>query len=149
MNFHGLNLWAVLAAAISAFVIGGIWYPSFVFGKAWKRANQFRTDEPTSSPGTTFSISFVLSLIMAMNLAFFLNDPKTTVAWGATAGFLAGFGWVTMGIGIVSLFEGRPFKYVLVNGGCFNHRACNYGRNPWCMALMTINQPSPLKGRDE
>jgi hypothetical protein len=22
-----------------------------------------------------------------------------------------------MGIGIVSLFEGRPFKYVLVNGG--------------------------------
>ena len=54
---------------------------------------------------------------MALNLAFFLNDPKTTVVWGATAGFLAGFGWVAMGIGIVSLFEGRPFKYVLVNGG--------------------------------
>jgi hypothetical protein len=54
---------------------------------------------------------------MALNLAFFLNDPTTTVVWGATAGFLAGFGWVAMGIGIVSLFEGRPFRYVLVNGG--------------------------------
>jgi hypothetical protein len=46
-----------------------------------------------------------------------LNDPKTTLAWGATAGFLAGFGWVAMGIGIVSLFERRPWSYVFVNGG--------------------------------
>lgn len=117
MIFHGVNLLAVLAAAISAFVIGGIWYSSLVFGKVWKSANQFRAGDPKSSPGMTFSISFVLSVIMATNLAFFLNDPKTTAVWGATAGFLAGFGWVTMGIGIVSLFEGRPFKYVLVNGG--------------------------------
>ena len=117
MIVHGVNLLAVLAAAVSAFVIGGIWYLSFVFGKAWKSANQFREGEPKSSPGTTYSISFVLSVIMALNLAFFLNDRKTKVVWGATAGFLAGFGWVTMGFGIVSLFEGRPFKYVLVNGG--------------------------------
>ena len=64
-----------------------------------------------------FSISFVLSIIMAINLAFFLNDPKTTGVWGANPGFLAGFGWITMGIRIVGLFDGRPFKYVLVNGG--------------------------------
>jgi len=58
-----------------------------------------------------------LSLIMAFNLAMFLNDPKTNLAWGATAGFLAGFGWVFMGIAIVSLFERRPLSYVLINGG--------------------------------
>ena len=57
------------------------------------------------------------TLIMAVNLAVFLNDPKTTLAWGATAGFLAGFGWVAMGIGIVSLFERRSWTYVIVNGG--------------------------------
>jgi|ERR1700677_2702713 hypothetical protein len=117
MTFHGVNLLAVLAAAVSAFVIGGIWYSPLVFGKAWRSANKFREGEPKSSPGKTFSVSFVLSLIMAVNLALFLNDPKTTVAWGTSAGFLAGFGWVTMGIWIVSLFEGRPLKYVLVNGG--------------------------------
>ena len=54
---------------------------------------------------------------MAVNLAIFLNDPKTTLAWGATAGFLAGFGWVAMGMGIVALFERRSLKYVLINGG--------------------------------
>ena len=39
------------------------------------------------------------------------------VGASATAGFLAGFGWVAMGIGVVSLFEQRPWTYVFINGG--------------------------------
>jgi len=117
MGFHGLNLWAVLVAAISAFVLGGLWYAPFLFGGVWKKANGFGTDEPPAAGAKVFVISFVLSLVMALNLAMFLNDAKTNLAWGATAGFLAGFGWVAMGIGIVSLFERRPWSYVLVNGG--------------------------------
>jgi hypothetical protein len=117
MGFHGLNLWAVLVAAISAFVLGGLWYAPFLFGGAWKKANVFGANEPPPAGAKIFVISFVLSLVMALNLAMFLNDPKTNVAWGATAGFLAGFGWVAMGIAIVSLFERRPWSYVLVNGG--------------------------------
>jgi hypothetical protein len=117
MGFHGLNLWAVLVAAISAFVLGGLWYAPFLFGWAWKRANGFGADEPPAADAKIFVISFVLSVVMALNLAMFLNDPKTNIAWGATAGFLAGFGWVAMGIGIISLFERRPWTYVLVNGG--------------------------------
>jgi len=117
MGFHGLNLWAVLVAAISAFVLGGLWYAPFLFGRAWKKANGFGADEPPPAGAKIFMISFILSLVMALNLAMFLNDPKTNLVWGATAGFLAGFGWVAMGIGIVSLFERRPWSYVLVNGG--------------------------------
>jgi hypothetical protein len=117
MGFHGLNLWAVLVAAISAFVLGGLWYAPFLFGGAWKRVNGFGADEPPPTGAMIFVISFLLSLVMALNLAMFLNDPKTNLAWGATAGFLAGFGWVAMGIGIVSLFERRPWTYVLINGG--------------------------------
>ena len=117
MGFHGLNLWAVLVAAISAFVLGGLWYAPFLFGGVWKKANGFGAGERPVAGAKIFVISFVLSLVMAVNLAMFLNDPKTNLAWGATAGFLAGFGWVAMGIGIVSLFERRPWSYVLVNGG--------------------------------
>jgi len=117
MGFHGLNVWAVLVAAISAFLLGGLWYAPFLFGGAWRGANGFGSEEPPAAGAKVFVISFVLSLVMAVNLAMFLNDPKTNVVWGATAGFLAGFGWVAMGIGIVSLFERRPWTYVLVNGG--------------------------------
>jgi membrane-associated HD superfamily phosphohydrolase len=116
MNLHTLNYWAVLAAAVSAFLIGGLWYSGALLGGAWKRANGFAGDGPKAD-AKVFLISFVLSLVMAFNLAMFLNDAKTTLAWGATAGFLAGFGWAAMGIGIVSLFERRPLGYVLINGG--------------------------------
>jgi hypothetical protein len=117
MGFHGLNVWAVLVAAISAFVLGGLWYAPFLFGGAWKKANGSGADELPPAGVKVFVISFLLSLVMAVNLAMFLNDAKTNLVWGATAGFLAGFGWVAMGIGIVSLFERRPWLYVLVNGG--------------------------------
>ena len=116
MNIATLNWWAILAAAASAFLVGGIWY-SALFGSVWKRANGFGEKEAPSATPKTFATSFVLSLVMAFNLAMFLNDPKTTAIWGATAGFLAGFGWVLMGIAIISQFENRPWSYVLVNGG--------------------------------
>jgi Protein of unknown function (DUF1761) len=117
MGFHGLNLWAILLSAVSAFVLGGLWYSPVLFGKAWRRANRFDGDQPPASSARVFAISFVLALVMAVNLAMFLNDAKTNLVWGAMAGFLAGFGWVAMGLGIVSLFERRPWTYVLVNGG--------------------------------
>jgi hypothetical protein len=116
MPLQHLNIWAILAAAVSAFLVGGLWY-SVLFAKLWKKANGFADAEPPPAGGKVFTLSFLLSLVMAANLAMFLNDPKTTLAWGATAGLLAGFGWVAMGIGIVSLFERRPWSYVLVNGG--------------------------------
>jgi hypothetical protein len=117
MNLGTLNLWAVLVAALSAFVLGGLWYSPLLFAGAWKRANGFGAAEPPQAGGKIFGLSFVLSLVMAVNLAMFLNDAKANLAWGTTAGFLAGFGWAAMGLGIVALFERRTWKYMLINGG--------------------------------
>ena len=89
MNLHTLNIWAVIAAAVSAFLIGGLWYSPVLLGAAWKRANGFTADPPAAGP-KGFAIAFLLSVVMSFNLAMFLNAPGTTLAWGATAGFLAG-----------------------------------------------------------
>ena len=115
MNMDHLNIWAILAAAASAFLVGGFWYSPVFLGHAWERANGF-SESPKGNP-KVFLVSFVLSLVMAANLAFFLNDPKSTATWGAIAGFLAGFGWVAMGMAVVALFERRSWKYSLINGG--------------------------------
>jgi hypothetical protein len=64
-----------------------------------------------------FGLSFIFALLMSTNLAAFLADSKTTASWGAMAGFLAGFGWVTLGIGMIALYERRSWKYVLINVG--------------------------------
>ncbi len=111
------NVWAILTATASAFVLGGLWYSPVLFESAWSRANGFTTaTRPKPSPAV-FAGAIGLTLLMAVNLAMFLNEPTTTWVWGATAGFLAGFGWATLSIGVIALFESRPLSYVLVNGG--------------------------------
>jgi hypothetical protein len=113
-----LNWLAVFAAAVSAFVLGGLWYSPFLFGRAWMAVNNLNEAElAKSNMGKIFGLSFFFELIMAANLAAFLAEPKTTAAWGASAGFLAGFGWVALSIATIALFERRSWKYVLINGG--------------------------------
>ena len=113
-----INWLAVLAAAVSTFALGGLWYSPALFGRAWMSVNNLNSAElAKSNMARIFGFSFVFALVMAANLAAFLAEPKTTASWGATAGFLAGFGWVTLGIATIALFERRSAKYVLINGG--------------------------------
>lgn len=112
-----INHLAVVAAAVSMFVVGALWYGP-LFGKAWQRVNGLSDEDlQSASPLKTYGLSFLFSLVMAYNLAAFLGDPGTTAQWGLTAGFLAGFGWVALGIAMISTFEQRSWKYILINGG--------------------------------
>jgi Protein of unknown function (DUF1761) len=112
-----INLLAVTAAAVSTFLIGGLWYSPALFYKPWLRANGFsEADVQKGNAAVIFGLTFVFALIMAANLAAFLATPDTTLAWGATAGALTAI-WVVLGIAVVALFERRPWSYILVNGG--------------------------------
>jgi hypothetical protein len=111
---QNLNWYAVSTAALSTFIIGGIWYT--MFEKSWMDANNFTSDylKERKMP-LVFGLSFVLSFVMSLNLAMFIGNQG--LAYGFMAGFLAGFGWVAFAIAIIALFEKRPLKYVLINGG--------------------------------
>ena len=113
-----INLWAVVAAALANFVIGGMWYSPALFGKVWMRANGF-TDEDLKkgSPALIFGLAFLFCLIMAANLAAFLSGPETTLGFAVAAALAAGLGWAALGLCVVALFERRPWSYMLVNGG--------------------------------
>jgi hypothetical protein len=118
MDISTINWLAVIVAALSNFLIGGLWYSPFLFAKLWMKENKF-TDEDMKDPKMlkVFGLTFVYSFIMSFNLAMFLNDAKTTASWGAIAGFLAGFGWVAMSIFIIGLFERKSYRYMLIHGG--------------------------------
>ena len=118
MNPTQINWLAVVAAALSTFVLGGLWYSPILFGKIWLRANGFTEAQARGfNKARAFGGGFILALIMSANLAMFLAAPNTTVLWGITAGALAGAGWVATGLAVVALFENRPWSYILVNGG--------------------------------
>jgi hypothetical protein len=113
---ESINYLAVLVAALSAFVIGGLWY-SVLFAKAWMVENGF-TDESlkNSNMAMIFGGSFVLSFIISFILVLFLG-PERDAVFGATAGFMAGFFWVATAMGITYLFERKSLKLFFINAG--------------------------------
>ena len=118
MEQININHLAVIACAIANLALGALWYSPAMFYKSWKKENNF-TDEQlkTINPAKVYGISFILSVIISYNMAFFLGDAKTDMAWGTTAGFLTGFGFAALIFAVVSLFEMRSWKYIFINGG--------------------------------
>ena len=111
------NIWAVLVAALSTFLIGGLWYSPALFGKAWMRENGFTEESMKgSNMSKIFGLAFLLGIIAAINLAMFMG-PENDPAMGAMWGFLAGFGWVATFVGTHYLFERRSLKLFLINAG--------------------------------
>ena len=112
-----LNIWAVLVAALSTFLIGGLWYSPAVFGKSWMLENGF-TEESLKGGNMAriFGLAFFLALIAAINLAMFLG-PEDKPEMGALWGFAAGFGWVATFVGTHYLFERKSFRLFLINAG--------------------------------
>ena len=117
-QFH-INHWAVIACAAASLLVGAVWYSPMLFYKAWMKENNLteETIKQKFNPLKTYGLSFILSLIISYNLAFFLGDNKTDASWGAIAGFLAGFGFSALIFAIVGLFEQRSWRYILINGG--------------------------------
>ena len=111
------NIWAVLVAAVSAFVLGGLWYSPMLFGKPWQReAGVSEEQMKNANMGLIFGLAFVLSLVASLVFALFLG-PRPPVSLGLGAGFAAGLCWVGASFGINYLFERKSLKLFLINGG--------------------------------
>lgn len=112
-----INYWAVLVSGLAAMALGGLWYSPAFLGNLWmKEAKLTEEDMKNASPAKAMTSAFILTLIMAFNLAIFLSGPADFI-WGMTVGALAGIGWVALSTGINYLFEGKSFKLFLINGG--------------------------------
>jgi hypothetical protein len=117
MLLASINFWAVLVAAISAFIVGGIWYSPKVFGNIWMKA--VGMENVQCKKGHTIAIfvsAFILSLIAATILAITLGpQPPFKLAFGAS--LAVGIGWVATSFGINYLFANRGFTLFLIDAG--------------------------------
>lgn len=124
---NGINLVAVFAAAASAFVLGGLWYSPALFAASWMRyAGLSETQIRSGNRALIFGGAFVLSVIAAFVFAMFLG-PAPALGFALGAGSSAGLCWVAASLGINYLFERRPFKLFLINGGYFTLQFTLYG----------------------
>jgi len=117
MENVSINFMAVVAAALSMFLIGGFWYSPALFGRQWlKEIGKEDSFLESGNKLVIFGGAFLLALIMAFNLAGFVSGYESWT-WGLIGGVLAGLGWVAMGLGIIYLFERRSLRLFAINAG--------------------------------
>ena len=124
MEFMGVNLWSVLAAAVATMVVGFLWYSPFLFAKPWTLAmgydpnDKAKMEEMRRGAGKLYGITFVASLISAFVLAKIIDvTTVTAVLYGMKIGFAVWLGFVTTVQLTSTLFKRRPIKLYLIDTG--------------------------------
>ena len=109
-----MNYPAVLVAAVSSFLLGGLWYSPALFGRIWNAENGGQPQK--GHPARVFGVSFLFSLLAAAAFAVWLG-PAPTLESALKAGALVGFAFVAASFGINYQFAQRSFKLWLIDAG--------------------------------
>ena len=120
-----INWLAVLVAALSAFVLGGLWYGP-LFKHAWCREAGIDPDAAPKHPGRVFGTAFVASFIAAAAFAWIIG-PAPGLRMAVISGLVAGLGIVAMSFGINYAFAQRSYRLWLIDGGYHTLQFSLYG----------------------
>ncbi|MDH3588303.1 MAG: DUF1761 domain-containing protein [Gammaproteobacteria bacterium] len=109
-----INYLAVVTAAVSSFLLGGLWYSKLLFEKVWVREANVN---PQDGHGPiVFGVSFLFSLAAAAAFAMWLgSEPPLNIA--VHKGFYVGIGFVATSFGINYQFAQNSFKMWLIDAG--------------------------------
>jgi hypothetical protein len=111
-----INVFAVIAATVAGFVLGGLWYGP-LFGQAWLDAVGKGKDDIQPSPGP-FIISLGASLVTATVLSFLrLGLGVESVAGGALLGALCSLGFTATAMASDNAFCGWGWRLYAIQAG--------------------------------
>jgi hypothetical protein len=108
-----------IIAALSAFVLGGLWYSPWLFGKAWQREAGLSDERiAEANKPLIFGLAFVLNLIAAIAFSMVIT-PEASFFMAFHSGVGIGLFWIATSLGISYLFEQRSLKHWAINAGYF------------------------------
>src|SRR5450830_198071 len=120
-----VNWWAVLAAALSSFAVGALWYGRALFGKSWMRLagvseesiNARKEMGGSGGPTSSYLMTAVTAVATAILLAVLLIATGTTgffpaALLGAVLGLVFRLGAHVIHNG----FAGRPLALTGIDG---------------------------------
>jgi hypothetical protein len=111
-----LNYWAVLLAAASSFLLGGLWYSPALFGTRWNRENGSDPKAKHGHPARVFGVSFICAVVAAAAFAWWIG-PKPPLASALCYGLVAGLCFVAACFGINYQFAQRSTLLWAIDGG--------------------------------
>jgi hypothetical protein len=121
MQLVGMNVYAIVLAAIVAFMFGWLWY-GVLFSDAWleacgKSRKEVKGDTPSPTP---FIISFIGLVVMACVLAGVLRHlgaDQVTLRGGIVTGVFMWLGFVITTMVVNNAFRGAKPSLTLIDGG--------------------------------
>lgn len=118
MNLDELNWLAVVVSAVSAFVLGGLWYGP-LFGKVWQSLSGLSDDDiQQGNPAKIYGGAFVLNLVAAFGMGMVMQlHPAPDLGSGLAVGSLIGLAFVATSFGINYLFALKPLRLYLIDAG--------------------------------
>ncbi|MBV8475081.1 MAG: DUF1761 domain-containing protein [Acidobacteria bacterium] len=118
MQHFSINYVALLVAAITRFILGGIWYSPVLFGKPWQGLTRCSPEEMKARLPKIIPADLISSYIIAFVLVHAVHYAgATTAGLGAAVGFFNWLGFVAMTTLMATLYEKRPFKLFLITNG--------------------------------
>lgn len=111
---EGINILAAVAAAVSSFMLGGLWYSKLLFETAWKRDSG--APEQPGHPAKVFGLSFLFCLVAAVGFAALLG-PEPPLQDALCTGLLVGLCFVATSYGINYQFAQRSIVLLAIDGG--------------------------------
>ncbi|TFG26021.1 MAG: DUF1761 domain-containing protein [Promethearchaeota archaeon] len=112
-----INIWAILVITVIYFILGGLWFTPFLFGKAWAKALNFNLDERNPKPKHFISAliaNFITTLFLALLLEL-IGFYDLLIA--LIVAVIIGIGFV-LPIGLIDvIFEEKNFKAYLIDAG--------------------------------
>ena len=111
-----LNVWAILVAALSSFMLGGLWYSPVLFGKTWCKEMGRSMDETSGHPAKVFGFALLFSCIAAYSFAWWIG-PAPELIHALSRAAIAGGGFVACCFGINYQFAGHSWKLLGIDAG--------------------------------
>lgn len=111
-----VNYLAVLVAALSSFLLGGLWYSPLLFLGPWNAAMGRTAESANGHPAKVFGLSFIFTLVAALAFAYLLG-PAPGLTMAVHYGLIVGICFVAMCFGVNYQFANRPLSALLIDGG--------------------------------
>ena len=138
MHFMGINLWAVLVAALATMVIGFLWYSPLLFARPWMVLmgcdpnDKAKLAEMQKSAGPMYAMSLAASVLSAAVLGKVIAiSTVNTALYGMKIGLAVWLGFVTTVQLTNALFSKQPVKLYAINTGyqlvCYLVMGANLG----------------------
>src|SRR5215471_7605371 len=86
MHLLGVNVWAVLGAAVATMVLGFLWYSPVLFANPWMKLmgydpnDKAKIAEMQKGAGPAYGMSFIVSLLAAAVLSKIITISSVTTA---------------------------------------------------------------------